>query len=90
MSRCKGVGTITTGYYVNQIMIGKPNTGLDPRTRRKYSVANDLKAQSRMFLVWKVTILETRCNAADDPSNQAMKDRFTCITPHKSPEGLWC
>jgi len=44
-----GMGDITTEYYVNQIMIGKFLLA-----RRKYAVANNLKAQ---FLVYKVTML---------------------------------
>ena len=46
------MGNITAEYYVGQIMIGK-----SLRTCRKYAVANNLKAQFRMFLLYKVTML---------------------------------
>jgi len=68
-------------------MIGKPNTDLLALVGS--TQLQMIKAQFRMFLVWEVTILETKCNAADTPSNQAMKDRFACIKPHEAPAGLW-
>ena len=88
---CKGVGNITKGCHVNQIMIGKYIilTGLLALvgSTQLHMIS---KAHFRMFLVWKATILETKYNAADNPSNHAMKDRFACITPHEAPAGLWC
>jgi len=46
------MGNITTEYYVGQIMVGKSLC-----TCRKYAVADNLKAQFKMFLVYKATML---------------------------------